>query len=215
MPEELQTTDTDATASEGDAPSVDPTVAQLNQIAGRDFKDIDDFKKHYENLSSFVGKKDEAGEKLKSILSKAEPYAQKYGLKPDQFLEYYLEHPTATEDDIKTHFTTKTMSEPNQAVNEKVTKLEFLVEHPEAKEHMKLVETFAKGLGVSYEEAYNSPDVKKVINAGRETKGASVINSNSKVASSASDLGKLRDAVIKSGGRTDILAKYLIESGEV
>ena len=48
----------DYTDSDGeDGSNIDPVVAKLKEITGREFKDVDDFSKHYKNLSSFVGKK--------------------------------------------------------------------------------------------------------------------------------------------------------------
>jgi hypothetical protein len=214
MEEELQTTDTDANAGEGDVVEA-LDIAKLNEITGREFKDVDDFKKHYSNLSSFVGKKDESGEKLKSILTKAEPYAKKYGLEPDKFLEYYLENPTATEDDIKGHFNqeeTIKATKMNNDTNAKLSKLEFLTEHPEAKKDFDLIDTLSKGKGVTLEEAYNSTEYKKLSNATKESKGTSVINSNNRVALSDSELQKSRDKAYREG-TVDALGQYLAESG--
>lgn len=46
------------TDSDGeDGSNIDPVIAKLKEITGREFKDVDDFSKHYKNLSSFVGKK--------------------------------------------------------------------------------------------------------------------------------------------------------------
>jgi len=48
------TSDDDGDTTSSDTPDV---IAKLKEITGRDFKDEEDFKKHYKNLSSFVGKK--------------------------------------------------------------------------------------------------------------------------------------------------------------
>jgi len=217
MQDDLQTNDTDASAGKVDVSS-ELSLSQLNEITGREFKGLDDFKKHYKNLSSLVGKKDEAKDKLNSILAKAEPYAAKYGLTSGDFLEYYLTNPTATEDDIRGHFNKQEVSKERKKETEyhtKVKKLEFLVEHPDAKEDYGLVSALAKGMGVSLEEAYESPEYKKVVNASRATKGTSVINSNSKIVTSDSELNRLKEDVIKSKGRTDVLARYIQELGVV
>lgn len=213
MTDELQTTETDSSEGQGDVSSAGFDLPTLNQITGREFKDVEDFKKHYENLSSFVGKKDEAGDKLKSILSKAEPYASKYGLPADEFLSYYLDNPTATEDDIKGHFQQR-MTPKNDEVQTKVSKLEFLVEHPEAKGDYEFISTIARGKGISLEEALVSPEYKRVAGASREPKGTSVINSNTKVTISASEQAKAKDKVLRTGS-TDALAGYLQETGFV
>jgi hypothetical protein len=212
MDQELQTLETDADAGQEDVSSEGLDVSQLNAITGREFKDVDDFKKHYTNLNSFVGKKDEAGEKLKSILSKAEPYASKYGLNSEEFLNYYLTNPAATEDDIREHFNQRTAKKEDTEIHSKVSRLEFLVENPEAKNDIKLIETLARGMGVSFEEAYATPEFKKLANANRETKGTSVINSNTKVSISASEQKKAYNRVLNERS-TDSLANYLKETG--
>ena len=49
---------TDTSDEDGENQNSTPDViAKLKEITGRDFKDEEDFKKHYKNLSSFVGKK--------------------------------------------------------------------------------------------------------------------------------------------------------------
>lgn len=48
-------------------------LAKLKEITGRDFKDEDDFQKHYKNLSSFVGKKkEEPKQQASNLAEKAE-----------------------------------------------------------------------------------------------------------------------------------------------
>lgn len=51
--------DTDTLDEDGENQNSD-FLSKAKEITGRDFKDEDDFKKHYKNLSSFVGKKVEA-----------------------------------------------------------------------------------------------------------------------------------------------------------
>lgn len=51
--------DTGTSDEDGEAKNSD-FLAKAKEITGREFKDEEDFKKHYKNLSSFVGKKVEA-----------------------------------------------------------------------------------------------------------------------------------------------------------
>jgi len=218
--DEKQTTDADIddeSKGKGDATSEELDLAKLGEIAGREFKSVDDYKKHYENLASFVGKKDESGEKLKGILSKAEPFAAKLGVPAEDFLNFTLENPNATEDEVREHFnkekSTK-VEKDNAEDKNRLTKLEFLAEHPEAKEDFKLIDTLSKGLGVSYSEALESPEYKKMATANREKKGTSVINSNNRVATtSESDLKKARERAINTGRKED-LGAYLKQQAE-
>ena len=58
--EEGYTEETDSDGEDGS--NIDPVVDKLKEITGREFKDVDDFTKHYKNLSSYVGKKVEQKE---------------------------------------------------------------------------------------------------------------------------------------------------------
>lgn len=214
--EELQTTPTDAPAGEGDVSS--EIVSQLNEIAGRDFKDVDDFKKHYQNLNSFVGEKNEAKEKLSALLAKAKPYADAYGVQPDEFLETYLENPNITTDDLKSTLSSKQelrkqeeATVQNKQTVSKLERLEFQVSNPDLKDQMELIETLAKGKGITLADAAKDPLVKKAVELTREQKGNSIIQTNQKVANTDSDLARKRQAV--SSGKTDALAEYLRATG--
>lgn len=214
--EELQTTPTDAPAGAGDVSS--EIVSQLNEIAGRDFKDVDDFKKHYQNLNSFVGEKNEAKEKLSALLAKAKPYADAYGVQPDEFLETYLENPNITTDDLKSTLSSKQelrkqeeATVQNKQTVSKLERLEFQVSNPDLKDQMELIETLAKGKGITLADAAKDPLVKKAVELTREQKGNSIIQTNQKVANTDSDLARKRQAV--SSGKTDALAEYLRATG--
>lgn len=220
LKDEKQTTDADIddeSKGKGDATSEELDLAKLGEIAGREFKSVDDYKKHYENLASFVGKKDESGEKLKGILAKAEPFASKLGVPAEDFLNFTLENPNATEDDIREHFNKEKSTIAEKEVSEdkkRIAKLEFLNDHPEAKDDFKLIDTLSKGLGISYSEVLETPEYKKVATADREKKGTSVINSNNRVATTSdTDLKKARDKAIRTGRKED-LGAYLKQAEE-
>lgn len=55
--DDTDTSEEDVDPNSSDTPDV---ISKLKEITGREFKDEEDFKKHYKNLSSFVGKKVEA-----------------------------------------------------------------------------------------------------------------------------------------------------------
>jgi hypothetical protein len=64
-------------------------LAKAKEITGRDFKDEEDFKKHYKNLSSYVGKKVEA-KVVKPAKAENDRVAE---------LEFKVDHP-----ELKEHF---------------------------------------------------------------------------------------------------------------
>lgn len=77
------TLDEDGETNSSETPDV---ISKLKEITGRDFKDEEDFKKHYKNLSSFVGKK---------VEPKAKPIANDRVAE----LEFKVDHP-----EYKDHF---------------------------------------------------------------------------------------------------------------
>lgn len=223
--EELQTQETDSTSAEGDLNvNSEAVVSQLNQIAGREFKSVDDFQEHYKHLTSFVGKKDESGEKLTALLAKAKPFADAYGVEPDEFLETYLDNPNLTEDDLRSKLSTnKELSRQSQTSEElkqikselEVARQEraresFQKTHPEAVELMSVIEAVAAKQNISLDEALKDSSVKKLIEITREQKGNSIIQTNQKVANTDSDLTRKRQNVSQS---TDALADYLSANG--
>lgn len=220
---DTQTPITDASAGEGNAqPEVgSELVSKLEEVSGRKFKDFDDFSSHYKNLSSFVGKKTESEEKLTTILNKVEPFAKKVGVSPEEYINFYLDNPSADESQLQE--TVKKQREDRilqqkdeelRKVSSKTEELEFLVNHPEYKKKLDFIKTVAKGKGCSLEEAISDPNVMNVLNSEREQEGLSVINSNQKITAANSDVLKARQKAIKSGADEDIV-NYLIQSGQI
>jgi len=82
---ESETNDTD-TLDEDGKPKNSDFLAKAKEITGREFKDEDDFKKHYKNLSSFVGKKIEPKE------PKEQKQVKTSSGKMEE-LEFKVEHP--------------------------------------------------------------------------------------------------------------------------
>jgi len=80
--------DTDTSNDDGETSDSAPDLlSKLKDITGREFKDEEDFKKHYKNLSSFVGKK---------TTTKAEPKGSTDRVAE---LEFKVDHP-----EYKDHF---------------------------------------------------------------------------------------------------------------
>jgi len=98
---EGETTDTDTSDEDGTTTDSDNSdvLSKLKEITGREFKDEDDFKKHYKNLSSFVGKKVEP--KVKPIAT--DRVAE---------LEFKVDHP-----EYKDHFDIIKMVAREKGVN--------------------------------------------------------------------------------------------------
>jgi len=166
------TDDADTLEQDGESNS-DDFLSKAKEITGREFKDEEDFKKHYKNLSSFVGKK----------------VAQK---------EAQKETPKETKVDSK------------EAPSDRVSELEFKVDHPELKEHLDVIKMVAKEKGISYNDAVSDAMVKEIVEVRQSKKGESVIHSNNKISSSSPDIAKLKQNV----NTTEGLAAYLKAQAE-
>lgn len=90
------TLDEDGTTNDSDNSDV---ISKLKEITGREFKDEEDFKKHYKNLSSFVGKK-------------VEPKAKPIATDRVAELEFKVDHP-----EYKDHFDVIKMVAREKGVN--------------------------------------------------------------------------------------------------
>ncbi len=85
---EGETNETDTSDEDGENQDSD-FLSKAKEITGREFKDEEDFKKHYKNLSSFVGKKVEA-KTVKPAKAENDRVAE---------LEFKVDHP-----ELKEHF---------------------------------------------------------------------------------------------------------------
>lgn len=85
---EGETNETDTSDEDGENQNSD-FLSKAKEITGREFKDEEDFKKHYKNLSSFVGKKVEA-KVVKPVKAENDRVAE---------LEFKVDHP-----ELKEHF---------------------------------------------------------------------------------------------------------------
>lgn len=73
-------------------------LTKVSSIAGREFKSVEEYEKHYKNLSSFVGKKVEPVVKTEQAPKKSD--AMEQILKNQEKIEFFMEKPEA-----KTYFT--------------------------------------------------------------------------------------------------------------
>ena len=163
--DDTSTNDESDTSSEDGESNSDDFLSKAKEITGREFKDEEDFKKHYKNLSSFVGKK---------VAQKEVP------------------------------------KETKVAPSDRVSELEFKVDHPELKEHFDVIKMVAKEKGISYNDAVSDAMVKEIVEVRQSKKGESVIHSNNKISSSSPDIAKLKQNV----NTTEGLAAYLKAQAE-
>jgi len=157
--------ESDTSSEDGEPNNSDDFLSKAKEITGREFKDEEDFKKHYKNLSSFVGKK---------VAQKEVP------------------------------------KETKVAPSDRVSELEFKVDHPELKEHFDVIKMVAKEKGISYNDAVSDAMVKEIVEVRQSKKGESVIHSNNKISSSSPDIAKLKQNV----NTTEGLAAYLKAQAE-
>lgn len=105
----------DEESGDSEAQEIFFTKEEVEELVGREIKNKQDFSKHYTNLKSFVGKKEE----------KVRPQASK--------------------------------PKVGNEVMEKLTKIEFLGDNPEAKKYYEeFIKPMAAGKGISLEAAYES-----------------------------------------------------------
>jgi len=141
----------------------DSELEKLNKLTGKDFKSVDDFKKHYDNLKSFSGT-----EEAQDLRKKAKLYDE---------LQKEAEK---VKDDIGKEDTT---GDKFNQLEDKFNKSEFIRENPDAKEHFDLVEAIADQKKVSFQEAWDS-SVKDLAAAKleKDKEHSDIIDSKTKTA---------------------------------
>lgn len=143
----------------------------INDIAGREYKTVDDAKKGIKETFDFVGK---AGQSQKLVTE----IAGKLGLDGEKGVMQWLNAFGAGSAPAETP---ETKSQP--ASKEDVKDLRFLVDHPDLKEHLTLIKKIASVDGVEYDEAVKSDyfqNYLKGVTATRENQ-PSVLESNQRV----------------------------------
>jgi hypothetical protein len=138
---EEQTLQTDSTYVEGEKDvqdgldeSQESVLTKLSEITGREFKDEEDFKKHYKELSSFVGKNP------KELEEKARLY--------DDLKE--------SKQKLEAAETGGSSSQEINLLREKIEEMELLQDNPDTSKILGTIKSVAKAEGLSLKDAYNS-----------------------------------------------------------
>ena len=170
-------------------------LEKLNKLTGKDFKSVDDFQKHYENLKSFSGT-----EEAQELRKKAKLYDELQKEKP--------------EDKVKEE---GTPDDKFSELNNKFNKSEFLRENPDAKEHFDLVEAIANQNKVPFQEAWDS-SVKDlaVAKSQKDKEHSDIIDSKSKTTPlDTQKINQLIDNVKKTGSfetKQKLVEKFMEKS---
>jgi len=160
------------------------SLEELNTLAGRKdnpFKSKEEYFKHYESLKSLSGDQEAIKERK----------AQKE-----------LEKKT-TEG--------KTMKEEMEALKKDLSKKDFLVETPTAKDYIEIIEAYAEKNGMTLVEAWNSEKFKSIADASTRVV-KKVITNNRITPVQAQTVTKLADKVRETGSddaKIDLVKEYL------
>ncbi len=160
--------------------SQEEVLKKLSEITGREFKDEEDFKKHYKELSSFVGKNP------KQLEEKAKLYDEQISNSKNRFDEAQTSGAPVAE---------------IQSLKNKIEEMELLREYPEASKILNTIRSVASSQQVSLKEAFES-DLKDLFQSKLEAERRdeeernSSVESKSRISSSkASKLASLADQV--------------------
>lgn len=241
MDEEKQTSQTDTSESgvnpeegKGDADesvgSSDALLEKLREVSNRDFKDLDDFEKHYKNLSSMFGDQTIAeqrklAEKYSGIREEIKDLADREGVDPDTYLEWSIAQAkklvgqtTEANDDIKEYAKEKIESETLASLKDEVESLrndskkrDLLSTVPEANQYYDDFAAWAKGTGKEVNaDTFKESPFNALVEADRLSKGSSVIESSSRVAGSDEYEKALRD--VRANPSSEEAAQRLVEA---
>jgi len=160
--------------------SQEEVLKKLSEITGREFKDEEDFKKHYKELSSFVGKNP------KQLEEKAKLYDEQISNSKNRLDEAQTSGAPVAE---------------IQSLKNKIEEMELLREYPEASKILNTIRSVASSQQVSLKEAFES-DLKDLFQSKLEAERRdeeernSSVESKSRISSSkASKLASLADQV--------------------
>jgi len=160
--------------------SQETVLQKLSEITGREFKDEEDFKKHYKELSSFVGKNP------KQLEEKA---------------KLYDEQISNSKDKLEGAQTGGASSAEIQSLKNKIEEMELLREYPDAYKILNTIRSVASSQQVSLKEAFES-DLKDLFQSKLEAERRdeeernSSVDSKSRISSSkASKLASLAEQV--------------------
>jgi len=160
------------------------SLEELNALAGRKdnpFKSKEEYLKHYESLKSLSGDQEAIKERK----------AQKE-----------LEKKTVEE---------KTLKEEMEALKKDLSKKDFLVETPTAKDYLEIVEAYAEKNEMTLVEAWNSEKFKSIAEASQRA-SKNVITNNRITPVQAQTVNKLAEEVKATGSddaKIKLVAEYL------
>lgn len=173
------------------------SLRKIEEATGRKFATLDDALKSLKETYSYVGKAGQAEKALKKVLAA-------FQAKDISELEAKVGKTTQT--------SSQTPSE-DSALKFKIEKLAFLVEHPEAKDHLEFLTKLAKADGVSLEEAYKSNVFQEFLKAkniaDKVTKENNTLQNNKRLGVSSDKIKRLIDEVQKNP--TDVNRRQLVK----
>ena len=191
--------DVSATSQEDADASGDDRLNYFNKIAGRDFKSVDDFEKHYKELSSFVGKNP------KELQEKAEAF-EKLSKGAQQTVDKAEREGSVTPEITQ--------------LKDKINEMELERHYPDAVKYMSLIGPLAKQLGISPKEAFENhlkdliTSKLEVDKAKEEEKNISVESKGRVSSSKSAKIGQLTEAIHKTDSqlaKEDLVREYLSE----
>ena len=180
-------------------PEEESLVKKLSDITGREFKDEEDFKKHYKELSSFVGKNP------KELEEKA---------------KLYDEQLTKSKDKLEKAQSGGSSTEEIQVLKDKIEEMELLKDYPESSKILNTIRDVANSRKVTLKEAFES-DLQDLLKSKleaekrQEEERNSSVESKSRVSSSkANKITSLAEQVKTSGSDEDkeaLVKEFLTE----
>lgn len=124
----------------------------IQSLTGRQFSNVDDAKKHYENLQGFVG------QNPKEYMGKAEEakkFEKETGMTIDAYLDTYKALDPDAKGDIKDKSDYDVTNKRIGSVEKTVEEMNFVKNHPEAFEVIGQLKSVADANGKSLEDVYN------------------------------------------------------------
>jgi hypothetical protein len=109
------------------------SLEELSKLTGREFKDKEDFQKHYKELSSFVGKNP------RELEEKARAYDQRIA---------------ETKQTLSTAKSDGASNDEIRSLRLKIEEMELLKDNPEASKILPTIKSLADSRGVSLKEAF-------------------------------------------------------------
>lgn len=131
--------DLEATNPSGEEEEI---LSKVKEITGREFKNLQDFQKHYKNLVSLVG-----DQKIAELRKKAEAY-EKLQQEIDKEAEEFINSEEGQE------FLKEYQPSEVEELKRKVEEIELTKVHPEAEKFLNVIYPIAESQGITLKEAY-------------------------------------------------------------